>query len=302
MEQLGDTACLERVHTHTIDVIENQSKSVLPNLAILSDARSTLLRELPDEGLGTETATEHLLKSIAPALNGASLSPNYYGFVTGGITPAARIAEGLVSLYDQSPQVHLPNQTVATNVEDKALRLLMELFYFDPSAWSGVFTTGATASNVLGLACGREHIINERLKSRLGGDSNETLGSLGLLRACSLAGMKDIHIYTTMAHSSLYKASSILGLGRSCIKDLRSSESGLNFDFDLLEEKLASGENNSASIVAISCAEVNTGLFATSGIQDLRRLRQLCDRYRAWIHVDGGKALRNCLSLATDDY
>lgn len=39
----------------------------------------------------------------------------------------ARVAENLVSTYDQNPQVHLPNQTVASNVEDKALRLLMDL-------------------------------------------------------------------------------------------------------------------------------------------------------------------------------
>jgi len=39
--------------------------------------------------------------------------------------------------------------------------------------------------------------------------------------------------------------------------------------------------------VVISCGEVNTGHFATAGIQQLQQLRKLCDQYGSWLHVDG---------------
>ena len=291
LDGVDDQECFNRLHKLSTEVLNASNKPTLPTPSQVSHARSSLLEKLPRNGLGIPQTTDHLLKDITPALNGSSLSPSYYGFVTGGVTPAARMAEGVVSLYDQNPSVHLPQQTVSSNVEDKALTLLMELLRFDPSAWSGVFTTGATASNVLGLACGREHIVNERLRSRLGSDSQETLGSLGLLRACRLAGVEDINILTTMAHSSLYKAASILGIGRSCINDVRASGPGLPFDFLKLEERLKSSQKDGVSIVVISCAEVNTGLFATSGYEDLQRLRRLCDKYGAWLHVDGGEFL-----------
>ena len=289
MEDCDIEASLERLHKHSISLCQKRSVPTLPSLSVLDESRSTLQEKLPKNALGIVTITNHLLENIAPALNGSSLSPNYYGFVTGGVTPAARIAEGLVSMYDQNPFVHLPGQTIATHVEDKALRLLLQLLHFDESAWSGVFTTGATASNVLGLACGREYIINKRLKGRLGHDTQETLGNLGLLRACSIAQIEGIHIYTTMAHSSLYKAASILGLGRSSIKDICGADSSISFDFSKLEKELESSQHDSVSIVVISCAEVNTGLFATSGYKDLDRLRALCDSYGAWLHVDGGR-------------
>ena len=289
MKHADEQSSLRRVHAHTLEVIERHSLPVLPSLETLKEARSQLLSKLPEEGQGIEQTTEHLLQKISPALNGSSLSANYYGFVTGGITPAARVAEGLVSLYDQSPQVHLPDQTVATNVEDRALRLLMELLHFDPSAFSGVFTTGATAGNVLGLACGREHIINERLHNRREHDAKDTVGTLGVIRACALVGIEKINIYTTLAHSSLYKASSILGLGRSSIIDLRDSDLGICFDLLKLEESLAAAPDKSVSMVVISCAEVNAGLFATSGFQDVKNLRRLCDKYGAWLHVDAGR-------------
>ncbi len=289
MENCGDRACLERVHAHTLATLQKQNIPLLPEPWTLVDARATLTLKLPDHGLGIEKTTDHLLQDIAPSLNGSSLSPNYYGFVTGGITPAARIAESIVSLYDQNPQVHLPDQTVASNVEDKALRLLMDLLHLDQNAWSGVLSTGGTASNILGLACGREYVINQRIRSRQGESPPDTVGSLGLLRACSIAGVEDVHIYTTMAHSSLCKASSILGLGRSRVQHVGRSSSDIAFDLRELERNLEINHLNSVSIVVVSCAEVNTGLFATDGYEQLQVLRTLCDKYGAWLHVDGGK-------------
>ena len=291
MESDKDNACLERTHVHTLAILKKRSSPILPESSTLQAARSSLLQNIPEHGLGCLGTTNHLLYDIAPGLNASSLSANYYGFVTGGVTPAAMIADRLVSTYDQNPLVHLPDQTVASNVEDKALRLLMDLVRFDQKQWSGVFSTGATASNVLGLACGRENIINERIKSRLGPDSEENVGSLGLLKACRVADVEEVDIFTTMAHSSLFKASSIVGLGRASISDVARSKGEVTFDLQKLEQRLKSGSHSRASIVVISCGEVNTGLFATHSLADVQRLRKLCDTYGAWLHVDGAFGL-----------
>ena len=291
MEDDKDIACLENAHAHSLETLRRQSSTVLPEPSILETSRSTLIQNIPEHGRGIAGTTNHLLQDIAPALNASSLSPNYYGFVIGGVTPAARVADNLVSTYDQNPSVHLPDQTVASNVEDNALRLLMDLLRFDQKEWSGTFSTGATASNVLGLACGREYVLNERIKSRLGPDSEESVGSLGLLKACRLAGVEEINILTTMAHSSLFKASSILGLGRACVHNVGTSNGNITFDLQELEQQLQSGHHDSASIVVVSCGEVNTGFFATHSLAEVQALRNLCDKYGAWLHVDGAFGL-----------
>lgn len=291
MEADQDIACLQNAHRHSLQILQQKSIPVLPQSSRLENARSALVQTIPERGLGIEETSNHLLHDIAPGLNALSLSANYYGFVIGGITPAARVADNIVSTYDQNPSVHLPDQTVATNVEDKALRLLLDLLRFDQKEWSGIFSTGATASNVLGLACGREYILNERIKSRLGPDSGDSVGSLGLLKAGRVAGVEEINIFTTMAHSSLFKASSILGLGRACVHDVGISNGDVTFDLSKLEQQLASGHHNSASIVVISCGEVNTGLFATHSLAEVQTLRNLCDKYGAWLHVDGAFGL-----------
>ena len=291
MEDDEDISCLKAAHGHSLQILQKRSIAVLPEISVLENARSALLTNIPEHGLGIEQTTKHLLQDIAPSLNASSLSANYYSFVTGGTTPAARVADSLVSTYDQNLVAHLPDQTVSSIVEDKALRLLMDLLHFDQREWSGSFTTGATASNILGLACGREYILNERIKSRLGPDTQESVGSLGLLKACRVAGVEEINILTSMAHSSLFKASSILGLGRDSVHDVGTSNGRVTFDMQRLEQQLKSSHHNSVSIVVVSCGEVNTGLFATHSVAELQSLRDLCDKYGAWLHVDGAFGL-----------
>ncbi|KAF1946675.1 pyridoxal-dependent decarboxylase [Clathrospora elynae] len=262
---------------------EPSPKDVLPCTATINHARSKLQAHLPTQGLGLDESIRHLQEDLAPAFNASSRSPNYYGFVTGGTTPAAALADNLVTAYDQNVGVHLPNETIATDVEDRALSLLCELLDFQPEQWPHrIFTTGATSSNVLGLACGREYVIAEASAHRT--DAENSVGELGIVEAMRKAGIDEIQILTTVPHSSLSKAASILGLGRASVNCLGRSDAPHKFDIPLLKKALE--QPGAASIVAVSASEVNTGLFATAGVEEMQELRKLCDMYGAWIHVD----------------
>ncbi|KAF2851289.1 pyridoxal-dependent decarboxylase [Plenodomus tracheiphilus IPT5] len=261
---------------------------VLPSSTALADSREKLVSELPSAGKGLEETIRHIREDVAPALNASSRSPNYYGFVTGGSTPAASLADNLVTHYDQNVQVHLPNETIATNVEDTALSLLCNLLDLSPTHWPHrTFTTGATASNVVGLACGREYVIAEASAHRT--DEVVSVGEVGIVEAMRRAGIDEIQILTTVPHSSLSKAASILGLGRASVKSIGLPRNPHRFDMDKLKALIA--QPGSASIVAVSASEVNTGLFATTSLKEMQELRRLCDMYGAWIHVDGAFGL-----------
>jgi glutamate/tyrosine decarboxylase-like PLP-dependent enzyme len=257
---------------------------VLPTRDVIDHARAQLATAISADGIGLAETIKHLHEDLKPAFNASSRSPNYYGFVTGGCTPAASIADNFVTAYDQNVAVHLPNETIATDVEDRALSLLCELLDFQPKMWPHrIFTTGATASNVVGLACGREHVIAEASAHRT--DVENSVGEYGIVEAMHRAGLTKIQILTTVPHSSLSKAAGILGLGRASIKHVGRKDAPHKFDMKLLKSLIE--QPSSGSIIAISAAEVNTGLFATSGLQEMQELRTLCDMYGAWIHVDG---------------
>ena len=87
----------------------------------------------------------------------------------------------------------------------------------------------------------------------------------------------------------MYKAASIVGLGRASVKNIPVSKlEPWKLDVSVLESELAREKDGIVSIVAISAGEVNTGRFATDGLATMKVLRDLCDKYKAWLHVDGG--------------
>ncbi|KAJ9647208.1 hypothetical protein H2199_002195 [Coniosporium tulheliwenetii] len=253
---------------------------ILPSKEVLQHARSSLVTTISEEGLGLSNTVKHLKDDIPVT---ELLWICYWG-----VTPVAALADNIVTAYDQNVQVHLPGETIATEVEDRSLKMLCELLNFEPREWPHkTFTTGATASNILGLACGREYVIAEA--ARRMNKSPVNVGDLGLAKALRLCGLDDIQILTTVPHSSLGKAASIVGIGRSSITLVGRPDAAHKFDLVKLEQILQA--RSSAYIIAISCAEVNTGLFATSSAAEMLQLRELCNKYGAWIHVDGAFGL-----------
>ena len=261
--------------------------NVLPSAKAISTSLASLLPTLPEHGIGTERTNHHVKNDIVPGLNRSSQSPSYYGFVTGGATRAAAFADNIVTETDQNMGVHLPKETISTVVEDRALSMVCELIDLVPDDWPHrTFTTGATGSNVLGLACGREYVVTEAARR---GGARASVGSDGVIRAMRAAGLEDIQILTTVPHSSLLKAASLVGLGRSSAVDVGlSKDAPHKFDLEKLEEYLA--KSGVASIVCISCAEINTGHFATN-FKDMQKIRQLCNKHGAWVHIDAAFGL-----------
>ncbi|KAI6783536.1 L-2 [Emericellopsis cladophorae] len=263
-------ASLEKLHA------QSTTYPTLPTPELLATGSLSLVPSITNTR-SEQDVIRHITSDIVPAITGQALSPRYYGFVTGSSLPIAAWADTLVTRIDQNVQVHLPHQSIATEVEDRALHMLGELLRLGDGFEGRTFTTGATGSNVLGLACGREAIIEKR-----GGN----VGEDGLLGACMAAGIRNIQVLTSGGHSSLSKAASVVGLGRQSVKELGvSADEPWKLDVDAVEAHLQKEGN--ATIIGISAGEVNTGRFAVDGLAGMKRLRALADKYGAWIHVDG---------------
>ena len=199
----------------------------------------------------------------------------------------------LVTVYDQNVQVHLLDQTIATEVEVCALHMLLDLFNLERDAWgrSPTFTTGATASNALGLAMGRESVLRRKAEKR--GSSPLSVGEQGIHKVMESAGVKRVQILSTLPHSSIAKAASIVGLGRSHVVSVSKTEtsgvSTVGIDFERLEAAVR--KLDVATILGLSAGEVDTGRFATNAMQEMKRLHYISGQHDIWIHVDAAFGL-----------
>ncbi|KAJ7621110.1 pyridoxal phosphate-dependent transferase, partial [Roridomyces roridus] len=272
---------------HFISTIAEGPRDALPPLDAIRYAETSLPMSIPAAGIGLEKIWQHLVDEIAPAFN---ISANYYGFVTGGCTPAAQFADLLCSGYDQNVQLSDPHSSIAAQLENAALSLLQQLLAIDQDDFRGrTFTTGCTASNILGLTLGREFCVATAGRRR-SPPTDCSVAQIGLVAASVRAGIRTIQVLTTLPHSSIRKAAGATGIGVDAVIEIPlSKEEPWRFDLGALEEKLA--QPDAASIIVISAGEVNTGRFATSR-DDMREIRFLADKYGAWIHVDGAFGLQ----------
>ena len=227
-------------------------------------AAPTPLASFP-EGVGTDAALAWLRDHVEPGLSG-STGPRYFGFVTGGASPAAIAGDWLASAYNQN--VSHDVGSIAATLERATAARFGELFGLD-TALQGHFVSGATAANLVALATARQAL------HRRSGMDTSTLG---------LHAAPPIRIVGGAPHSSIAKAASILGLGRAAVHSVACLPGRTAVDPAALEATLAASD--APTIVVASAGEVNTGDF-----DDIAALADLCERYGAWLHVDGAFGL-----------
>ena len=255
---MPDPLELKREEDGVLELVLDAAKAYLQELddaPVLSSRERRFGGPLPEEGSGAASALAELIDGADVATR--SSGPRFFHFVTGGTTPAALAADWLTSLYDQNA-FSAVSSPLGVEVEEVAVRWLRELFEL-PESWSGVLTTGATMANFVGLAAGRRWWAQQH-----GVDVDER----------GLASLPAVPIFSTDAvHVSARKALAMLGLGR---------ETARIVDLDGLESGLQEGP----AIVIGNLGEVNDGR-----IDDLRRMADLVEGNRAWLHIDGAFGL-----------
>ena len=227
---------------------------------------------LPDHGCAPASAIAEWFDRAQPGLV-RSAGPRYFGFVTGGATPAALAGDWLASALDQNAGMWLMSPAAA-QTELTVVRWLLELFHL-PESWSGALTSGATMANLSGLAAARQWASHK---------SGFDAAREGLAAAAPIPV-----IASTEVHQSALKALSILGLGREAVQLVPAVDGAIDVDaFDRVMSVI-----ESPAIVIANAGEVNTGAF-----DPIRAMADRCAAHApgAWLHVDGAFGLYAALS------
>ena len=110
------------------------------------------LRRIGDQGLGAEAAIDLFVNEYGEGL-ALNSGPRFFGYVIGGVTPAALAGDWLTSLYDQNAFGEM--DCMDRQIEDEAIEGLKDLLGLRED-FTGSFTSGATMATTNALACARE--------------------------------------------------------------------------------------------------------------------------------------------------
>jgi glutamate/tyrosine decarboxylase-like PLP-dependent enzyme len=215
---------------------------------------------LQDAPMSPEAVVAELDRWATPAAT-AIAGPRYFGFVNGGALPGALAANWLATSWEQNGafQVMSPGSHV---LEAVASRWILELLDLPRESATG-FVTGTTAGDTTCLAAGRDALLAQV------GWSVADQGLFGAPPVSVMVGEE--------AHSTLFKALQVIGLGRHRLVTVPSDAQGRM-------RAEAMPRIAGPTIVCMQAGNVNSGSFDP--------FRDIAERARSanaptWLHVDG---------------
>lgn len=228
-----------------------------------SSVNAEIIEHLNQIGLGAEETLNQFNQKFEPLMV-ASTGPRYWGFVTGGSTPAATMGDMLATFYDQNTQALKGQGDISASLEVETIHCLLDLLGL-PDDFFGGFVTGATMSNFTSLAVARQWIGKQK------GVDFAKDGVTGTIKVLSAA-----------PHSSVIKSLSMLGIGSNSIEKIKILEGNREaIDINDLKEKII--QLNGEPFILIA----NAGTVNTVDFDNFEEIAKLKSEYNFWIHIDG---------------
>jgi len=247
-----------------LDEIKKYSSDYLGTLNVVKTShidQEVNLEPLGESGLGAIQTLAYFNEKFRKLIV-SSAGPRYWGYVVGGVTPAALAGDWLTSVFDQNTQTTQGSGDISAILEKQTIRLLCELFGL-PDEFNGGFVSGATMSNFTGLAVGRQWA---------GAQIGLDIARKGMTH--------DIVVLAATPHSSVIKSLSMLGFGSNNVLKVDVLSYREAMDLRALEQKLIEFQGR-PTIVNCSAGTVNTVDF-----DDLAKIAELKEKYQFWMHVD----------------
>jgi glutamate/tyrosine decarboxylase-like PLP-dependent enzyme len=254
---------LDRAAAHARDwLAEIPTRAVPPRVS--ADEIVAALGELPDGPTDPADVVDLLAQHVEPGLMAIG-SGRFFGWVMGGVLPAALGADWLVSAWDQNTGMRYPTPgTTAT--EEVAATWLLDLLGLPATSGVG-FVTGGTMANFAGLAAARRAVL-----TRAGWDLDRD-GLNGGPRVTVLVGAD--------RHTSVDVSLRYLGLGAPT--PVEADDQGR-----IRPEALAAAlaEVDGPVIVALQAGNLHSGAF-----DPFAECVAVAHEHGAWVHVDGAFGL-----------
>ena len=218
--------------------------------------------DLADEPENTREILNKLDKYGSPATV-AQTGGRYFGFVCGGILPAALCSKWLTDAWDQNAGLYVMSP-IASKIEDVCEKWLKNLLGLPDSTVAG-FVSGSSTASLCGLIAARNYLL-----SNMGYDVTKQ----GLFNAPEIRV-----ILGEGAHSTIYKTLSIIGLGNASIIKIPSDDQGR-----IITDKIP--ELDDRTLLILQAGNVNSGAF-----DDFSTICKKANKAGAWVHIDGAFGL-----------
>ena len=193
----------------------------------------------------------------------AQTGGRYFGFVCGGILPSSLCAKWLLDAWDQNPAMFVMSP-IGAKLEEVCEKWLVQLLGL-PNETAAGFVSGSSTATICGLLAGRNYLLKQK---------GYDVAAKGLIDAPRIKV-----VLSEGAHSTVFKALSIIGLGyESIIKVPMDSQGRISADkLPIIDD---------STLLILQAGNVNSGAY-----DDFEAICMKAKENGAWIHIDGAFGL-----------
>jgi aromatic-L-amino-acid decarboxylase len=225
-------------------------------------AHEAFRQPLPRHGIGLAELHDTFLRDIVPYSVG-NAHPGFMGWVHGGGTAVGMLAEMLAAGLNANVG---GRSQMPVEVERQVTRWMAKLFGF-PATASGLFVTGTSMANLIGVLIARVSALGTGVRS--GG--------------VAAGGARLVAYTSSAAHGCIAQAMDLAGLGTQRLRVIGVND---NFEFDIAELERAIESDRRDGLQPFFVA-ATVGTVDVGAIDDLQAVADIAQRHGLWFHVDG---------------
>lgn len=240
----------------------------------IKELRSAIAFQPAKEGLGLQKSLERMVELF---LN-KSLKvhhPHSLAHLHCPTMVTSQIAEVLINATNQSMD-SWDQSPAGSLMEVQLVDWLRQRVGYGPGQ-AGVFTSGGTQSNLMGVLLARDACIAKNWK-----DDNGKPWSVQRNGIPNDAMQKVKVICSENAHFSVQKNMAMMGMGFQSVVTVPTNTNA-QMDAEALEKTMAHLQSE-GKIVA--CVVATAGTTDAGAIDPLKQIRKITDQYGAWMHID----------------
>ena len=252
----------------------------------IKELRSAIAFNPSKEGLGVQKSLERMVELF---LN-KSLKvhhPHSLAHLHCPTMVTSQIAEVLINATNQSMDSW--DQSPAGSLMEVQLIDWLRQKVGYGAGQAGVFTSGGTQSNLMGVLLARDACIAKNWK-----DENGNPWSVQRDGVPSDAMRNVKVICSENAHFSVQKNMAMMGMGFQSVVTVPVNENA-QMDVDALEKTMA---HLQAEGKIVACVVATAGTTDAGAIDPLKQIREITNKYGAWMHIDA--AWGGALILSND--
>src|SRR5216110_542314 len=218
------------------------------------EIRSGLDLKLPMKGTDFDSLLKVFRDAIVP-FSRQNAHPRMFGYVQSPGTPIGAFADLLASTLNANLTIWR-SAPAPVELERLTIDWIRQILGFNAEA-GGLFVSGGSMANLAALAAARQ-------------TKDDSSGRLRIYAS-------------TETHFSISKAAALLGIGRENVRHVPVDDHFRIRVDDLVAKITADLEVGHLPF----CVVANAGTVNTGAVDSLAEIREIADRFKLWMHVDG---------------